>query len=375
VSMGTRDIEDRLRAALRTRAGEFTVSDDAWRAVAGRPGSARRRAALLAGRAGIIVPLATAVAVIVIVVVAGPFVRYLARGNSPAPSPVAPARHWLVSPDAVVAAVHPAVTACRPVSGVEEAEVSTASGTVETYAWTCHPYPGATSGGLDHMAAVSWERPGTSGWAPRGWFYFTAGTSEHRGTGELAAIEDQEGHQAAQEDIGIADSQVMSVDAVLPGGQVQHGVMTAVPGFPDAVWVASYPTTRYAPSGEWSTMLLFRDAPGRVVARMPMMNGPAGSYGAVPGTVYAFRADPATGQATLVGVANGDVASVTAVLSDGRQVAGSLASQPASGSYRRWVMFYTDSRANVYIVTLEFRDSSGVVVTRVVFHSAGPPTP
>jgi hypothetical protein len=398
-----------------------------------RTAPARFRAA---SRAGIFGPLAAAATVVVIVLVAYVVLRYLGPGGSSTSYPVTPASpgssvpatpsgaspaselpgqtsapapafsanpNGLVSlgpgitamiamfpNEAVLVALRPAVAACPPVSGVEEAEITGPYGNLQTFSWQCHPAAGPGSGELISMAGLYWEQSGTANWVPSGWLFYTAGGAVRLAPGQLAATEAQAGAQAAQEDAGIADSQVTSVAAVLPGGQVHNGVITPVPGFPYAVWAAAYqypavhpslpppatpsliwPTTQYDPSGEWSTTLAFSNASGAVVARMPMLNGPAGSYGGVPAVVTGVTYG-AGGSVRYDGVADAQVWSVTGVLPDGSRLSGAWAGTPAP-EYRRWEVNY--SGAAVGTVTLVFRDSAGHELDTIQFLAAGQLTP
>jgi hypothetical protein len=163
--------------------------------------------------------------------------------------------------------------------------------------------------------------------------------------------------------VGIASSQVASLSVVPRGLAPIPGLIVSAPGFPYRAWLASL-----LPTPNWPTTFIFRDSAGKVLLSKSIIGNDQGvSCYAVASLDYQ---PPRGAYAYSVGKALLTVASVTAVLPDGRQVKGTidphkLDSSPGTlNPYRQWQVTYPRQDGNVS-VTLVFRDAAGHVLDRL----------
>jgi len=256
-------VEDRVRAALRTRAGDFTASPDAWQQIQARrrAGAAGRRRPL--SRAGrFVIPAGAAAAVVVIAVVAA----FLASGVSGRPGKV-PAGAARTSPPATGS---PRVTGPSdsvispnllqedpPKTPITRLPVPPTPTKTVTYFWLGDPSPAYWVDGVpagpqlcqflyDGLLGVG---GGFCEAQPSGGHLVTA--TESTGPWEINGEEFV---------MGIAAAQVKSVTAVLPDGRTYPGTVGAGRGLPYRTWAVGYR------SGTGGVRLVFRDAAGRQVA-------------------------------------------------------------------------------------------------------------
>jgi hypothetical protein len=236
------DLEERVRDALRARAGEFTASPDAWERTTARAG---RRAVRRHARRPVrqrwltrFTPLAAAAAVLVIA--AG--TAFLAEtGGSPAPqaSPSSGSRFRGVD------CAFPGMPKKIPVAGVPISAKVTVND-VTTW-WVRIPeglYPQVKA---TLSMCRSHDGGGSSGpVSPLGHGQLV------RAGGAYGGLED--GTSVS----GIAAASVTSVQADLANGSVVHGSLAYGRGFPYAAWWIIYP------EGIAAT-LVFRNAAGQVV--------------------------------------------------------------------------------------------------------------
>jgi hypothetical protein len=403
------DLEDRLRAALRTRAEDFTTSPDAWEQTAarasrrsGRPGL--RMEAGRGARRGLtrFTPLAAAAAVLAVILAAAGLaatgdLRAVLPGSARASLPQEPPTPF--SRQAPRRGRFLMEQRCDA-----KARVSAVVSFGETTAWFGR-IKGSTAwylcdrtrnGGGAALATLS--RGVLASYFGGPWPPFT----------------------------GIAVTSVTSVTAVLPDGRRIPGAVRFGHGFPFAVWWANYPP------GESAT-LVFRDAAGHVATRIsvpapkpvnplahPVLLTPADAgycgnppqntsfvrvrqtmqhiavwtyiqFGRQQGSNtlvlcentgvngdsvgFSLGAGLAAGQlaefvgnlsltSTLSGIIAPSVTSVTAVLPNGRQYRGMIVTGRGF-PYRVWLVSYP----NQYAATLVFGNASGQQVASLHAHS------
>jgi hypothetical protein len=260
-------LEERVRDALRARAGEFTASPDAWERTTARAGRRviRRQAGHPRRQRWLtqLTPLAAAAAVLVIgagtATVAGSgglngAVRPLGLGRSENTAPKATLKTASSSGPSLAGSggsqcAFPGSPPKVPVTGVPISAKVTLDG-VTTW-WTRVPesvysvvdqsHPKET-----HLALCQIRRDGNVG-----------GYVFPLGKGQL--VQAVAGGSRGSSVSGIAAASVTSVEADLANGQVVRGSVAYGHGFPYAAWWVSYPL------GDPAT-LVFRNAAGQQVA-------------------------------------------------------------------------------------------------------------
>jgi hypothetical protein len=241
-------VEDRVRAALRERAEQSPISPDAWEQTLARTRRARRPE-----RAGpwfrFAIPAAAAAAVVVIV--AGAAV--LAGHWGPSGGPRMPARSspapWRPAPPGqgdYLIRQNPPVSAIIPVMLTKGAQVT----------WTFLWFGYLKSDRGEGIQLCSETRGGG---------YFGSGGC---GLAQLAMGQVAR-YSGGTGDIrmGVAGGQVTSVTAELPGGRGVPGVLVSGRGFPNKVWLVSYPSADTA-------QIVFRNASGLEVKHLTVAGDP-----------------------------------------------------------------------------------------------------
>jgi hypothetical protein len=394
-----REVEQRLRDALRARAREFPISPDAWEKTRARRGDSMNR--LRSTRGGWLrwtAPLAAAAAVVTIALAL--LAEHGQPGQAPAgsrtptaspplspvslpsPSPVpkglrvpaacgpAPSQPPAYRVTDVSSASMPApardwFTQAPPVTGIVRVDVSYRGDRSVTYLWFTHHsgYPEM----LEHRTAellptipnldtVQWHGAGAFETSIPG--------------GQPAQQTNAEGDRLVTYAFGLASGQVASV--TVSGGTMVapigldgstapvSGLVTSGHDFPYRVWMAAFPATPLYGH------LVFRDAAGKTLGQESANPFPLGTM-CVPLVGLDYQ-PPRDGYAYSTGVALPQVASVTAVLPDGTQVPGAFYGPVVQMYYREWEVRFPASDANV-TVTLVFRDAAG----RVLGHLATVP--
>jgi hypothetical protein len=271
-------IEDRLRDALRERAGHSPINDpDAWSQTVAR---SRRRPARIGGWSRFMIPAAAAAAVVAIVAGAtaltggGPPGGPGATGSSSA-SPTASGAPAPPGPGSYLIKDTTVLSAIIPIKLVADGQ------TTWTFVWFSRLKSGPDQG--IQLCSV------TDG----GSYYGSGGC----GSPELQA---QQGFTAGTGTIRliVSERQVTSVVALLPGGRSVSGIGAWGRGFGDKVWLVNFPSQDNA-------AIVLRNAAGHVVKRLsitgeyptpaqPRSGGivlfryPAGSGSATAGTMTAY---------------------------------------------------------------------------------------
>lgn len=257
-------LEDRVRAALRAHAEEFSAHPDAWARIRARSLAGRRRHRVLRWRPSgrFVIPTAAAAAVVAIVVGVTSTVNGVigrADQESTGPGPQATRQEPATSLASALAGY--------PVSAIVALPV-TASGTRPTavaYSWLGYSSPHAKVDqlhGLQSCAALRY----TNGVYAGGYCEPLPRLSASRPASATSLIgQDGAGPEVLQ---GIAVGRVTSVTAVLPDGQEIRGAVKAGRGFPGKAWAVLASTNDMAPGPPSGERLVFRDASGAVVASL-----------------------------------------------------------------------------------------------------------
>jgi hypothetical protein len=264
-------VEDRLRAALRERAGLSPVSPGAWEQTLARARRARRpirrarRPIPPAGWPKFMVPAAAAAAVVAIVagagVLAGRIGAHGGPGGSATPHPSA---SWAPAPpgpgDYLIRQV-------PPVSAIVLVKLGAGRQTTWTFLW--FGYDKSDRGEGIQLCA---ETEGDG----------------YAGTGGCDGAQLTE-HQIARSSggpgdirLGVAERQVASVAAQLPGGRTVHGVMVSGRGFPYPVWAVRYPAADDA-------AIVFRSAAGLKLEQLTVAGNPPFPARPRSGGIVVFR--------------------------------------------------------------------------------------
>jgi hypothetical protein len=232
-------LEDRLREALRERAGQSPVSPDAWSRTLART----RRHAWAPAWTRFVVPAAAAVAIVVII--AGAAWLTGNRGQHVEPGKHGPATATATppappGPDSYLMRQVPPVTAVVPV------RLTIGGKTTWTFVWFGY-MKNARSQGLALCSVTDGAGYNGSGGC--------------RGGPGLAGKAASSGGAGGSIRLGIVVRQAASVTALLPGGRRVAGVLASGRGFPYQVWAVAYPQ----PS---SARVVFADAGGRRLGQL-----------------------------------------------------------------------------------------------------------
>ena len=278
-------LEERVRAALRTHAEDFSADPDAWARIQRRSLAARkRRTRVRWSRPGrLLIPAAAAAAVVAIVVAAVALSDAFGRATG---APAGGARSPSASPSQP--------TSASRVLGffLQEDPASSAILTMPlprtskpalAYFWLARNSPAYWQDQivpelqLCHMT-LNLPNGGGEGFC---W------PLPSLGAGQLAVVTGNEGSYVGdgqQIVVGAAAAQVRSVAAVLPDGRVFPGTIGTGRGFPYRVWAVGYPPAQ-------GVRLVFRDASGTVVATRSTAAPPGPSQTPQPrsGGIVLFR--------------------------------------------------------------------------------------
>jgi hypothetical protein len=391
------DIEERLRAALRARGRDFTVSPDAWQGVlARRQGAPVPVPSSRSGWRHLMTPFAAAAAIAATVVVSVLLGYAVPWGGSPSsggPAPrTAPSGHPQPSPLSspvpnVCSTSTPAAKTTTPaVSGLSITPVSLASAPngvkyyahhvsspssaivrvsedlggvpISAYIWITGNFANVHD---DSLAAVVRVGPAADNDPADGYkgqfqsiFPISRGHSVNLSNGDGTHL--YMGNSTSDlVQFGLATSQVAGVTITPGGGGPIPGSVLSARGFPYKVWMIAFPAV---PNG--TSTLTFRDTAGKVLASGPYVGDMTGSS-CHPVAGLDYR--PTNGASTFsVGVSLPEVSSVTAVLPDGQQISGGFLRVPlVQQYYREWQVTYPIADANVQ-VKLVFRNAAGQVV-------------
>jgi len=252
-------LEDRVRAALRVRAEDFSADPDAWARIRARTQAARRRRGGPRSSAvsRFLIPAAAAAAVVAIVVGSTAAVNGVsgrARG-APAASAARPADglsgpptpFLQPGPGSLIVPARPPSTKAQP-----------------TYFWLAGNSP-AYSRDRIQLCHMTIDVPGGSG---SGFCWPLPGPR----AGQLVTVTGNEGAGIAGKGmrmaVGTAAGQVYNLMAVSEDGRAYPGTVVTRSGFPYRAWVVSYPASS-------RVRLEFLNAAGRVAATA----SPAGPSG------------------------------------------------------------------------------------------------
>jgi hypothetical protein len=278
-------LEDRLREALRERAGQSPVSPDAW----SRTRARTRRHAWGPAWTRFMIPVAAAAAIVVIIagaaVLTGNGGQHGGSGRpGPTTAPASATPPAPPGPDSYLMRGTPPVTAVVPI------KLTSAGKTTWTFVWFGY-MKSARDQGIALCSVTDgagYYGSGSCGAAPvpPGKVVASAG-----GTGSIR--------------LGTAVKRVTSAAALLPGGRRVPGVLVSGRGFPYKVWAVTYPQPSNA-------QVVFADASGRRLGQLsirgdfPVPHQPR--TGGIPVFRYPARTlEPFTG-------------TMTAYLLDGRVV-------------------------------------------------------
>jgi hypothetical protein len=249
-------LEDRVRAALRARAEDFSADPDAWTRIRARSRAGRRRrgAPRWSRPSRFMIPAAAAAAVVAIVVGVTVAVNGISGRTAGAPAGSAG------SPKATPSALGPGFFLKQkpPSSAILTLRLPPTSKPAEAYFWLSRNSPVYW---LDQIVPelqlcnITLNLPDGGG---QGFCWPLPGL----GAGQVAIVTGNEGSYVGdgqQIAVGAAAGQVASVAAVLPDGRVYPGAIGTGRGFPYKAWAVGYPPV----SG---VRLVFRDAAGTKVA-------------------------------------------------------------------------------------------------------------
>jgi hypothetical protein len=331
-------VEERLRAALRERAELSPISTDAWEQTVART----RRPERAAGWSRFIIPAAAAAAVIAIV--AGAAVLTGHRGLFGGSTTGAPG----VSPPWVPAPPGPGdylIQGNPPVSAIVPVRLTKGGQVTWTFLWFGYmksdPGQGiqlcsVTRGGGYYGSGGCGSAPLAGGQVAR----YSSGTGEIR--------------------MGVAEGQVTSVAAQLPGGRSVPGVLVSGRGFPYKAWLVSYPSADDA-------QIVFRNASGLRLGHLAVPGNPPFPARPRSGGIVVFHypasyshSKPGSMTAYLIGGKvgvwssdNGE-SSLSAVAASGPPAVGLLGDGYTRGD--KQAEFYGYAHANVDRVVLLLAD-------------------
>ena len=392
-----REVEERLRGALRARAREFPISPDAWEKTRARRGDRMTRLrSHRGGRLRWIAPLAAAAAVVAIALAL--LAEHGQSGQAPAgsqaptasatpssspttglqlpppssvpkglrvpaacqPAPVHLPAYQVtaVSQASLPAAATDWLTQAPPLTGIVRVNVSYGVDRATTYLWFARPRGGPEV--LEHWTHLLLP----AGTVPDPVYWHGGGVDlSLMLPGQTRYLPFGLGDRLVTYDFGLASGQVASVTVSgtatpLPFGldgstAPVPGLVISGHGFPYQVWMAAFPATPLYDN------LVFRDAAGKAVAREEATPFPEGTM-CVPLAALDFQ-PPRGDYAYSTGVALPQVASVAAVLPDGSQITGVFFGPIVQTYYRGWEIRFPRADANL-TVTLEFKDTAGRVL-------------
>jgi len=272
---GPSPVEDRLRAALRAHAEDFTASRDAWQRLHARSQETRRHAtagqvtasglALRLARARFAIPAAAAAAVVIVIVAATTIVHLAdppAAGHGgtsgsqasvrPTGSPAPAGPGLTLAPDPAELAMVPPTTAVLSLTlGKDQGNGFFWFGYNSPRFWGYQVSPG-----LQFCDSVGSADGSETSCIPL--------MALH--SADLASITAGGSYAGAPTGprlppttyAGTANDQVASVTAVLPDGRRYAGKVGSARGFPDKAWIVECPQVN-------GTQLVFRDASGRQI--------------------------------------------------------------------------------------------------------------
>jgi hypothetical protein len=394
-----REVEERLRAALRARAREFIISPDAWEKTKGRRGDAMTRLrSARGGRLRWMAPLAAAAAVVAIALAL--LAEHVQSGPAPAgtgmpagaaapssspttglllppPSPVpkglrvpavcvqtVPAPPVYTVTDVSLASM-PAVATnwfqqAPPATGIVRVDMSYRGDQATTYLWFTRPRgrPEALVERTHHLLSTS-AAPDPVQWHGNAPAFLTSIPK-----GQAGLVVRFEGDRLVTYNFGLANARATSATVTAGGAGASltglEGPSTPVRaqvisghGFPYRVWVAAFPATPL-----YGTVV-FQDAAGVAIGTGGADSFPLGTM-CVPLAALDYR-PPSGDYAYSTGDALPQVASVTAVLPDGSQIRGAFFGPIVQTYYREWEVLFPRKDANV-TVTLVFKDAAGRVL-------------
>jgi hypothetical protein len=294
-------LEDRVRAALRAHAEDFSADPDAWTRIRARSRAAgtRRGRPRWSRLSRFLIPASAAAAVVVIVVAAmalsnvfGPAGSTVKVGDAARPKPTSTANPGAVpspagpyssrGPASELLKVDPPVSAViglqvPPNAPITAAHVNHAWG----YFWIGYAGPGTwfdqiTPGPQfcnDTVDVTNGESSGFCWPLPQLSAAHLASVTgnENVGTGQTILV-------------GAAAAQVTYMAAILPDGQLVPGVLKTGRGFPDKAWTVGYPPTK-------GVHLVFRDSSGHEITDLSPAapNGPRQIAQPRSGGVPVFR--------------------------------------------------------------------------------------
>jgi hypothetical protein len=265
-------VEDRLRDALSERAEYSPIGPDAWERTVARTRRPSRARATAWSK--VMIPVAAAAAVVAIVVAATALTGHGGpRGGSgatrPSPAVVPPAATPTPpGPDDYLIRMVPPVTAIVP--------VKLTVGGLTTWMFVWFGYD-KSLGGLvlaSEYNAVT-AAGGDYGGSGTGLARLSA-PQIARWCGEAGPI------RTDTIRLGVAERQVGSVAAQLPGGRKIAGQLVSGRGFPYQVWAVSYPDADNA-------TIVFRSASGRELGQLTILATPGGGQ---PVPYATFRPSP-----------------------------------------------------------------------------------
>jgi hypothetical protein len=232
-------LEDRLREALRERAGQSPVSPDAWSRTLART----RRRGWAPAWSRFVIPVAAAAAMVAIIVGTGLLTGHRSPGGTGVTGPAtAPAT---ATPPAPPGRNDYLMKAAPPVTAVVPVRLTADGKTTWTFVWfgqrkdaqggvvLCSETYGAGYGGTGGCEAAV---------IPAGKVASSAG-----GAGAIR--------------LGAVVRQADSVTALLPGGRRVPGALTSGRGFPYQVWMVAYRQSN-------SARIVFADAGGRRLGQL-----------------------------------------------------------------------------------------------------------
>jgi hypothetical protein len=398
------DVEERLRAALRARAGDFTGSPDAWQRTLARGGDPTTRLHPGRSRFGMIAPLAAAMAVIAVatglLIQRGspPLGPATAGDATPAPTtsgsppvlpPLSPTHGSLPPgthvPAACVYATPPPpvykvtnasagsmpapasdwLTKAPPATPVVRVDVTYRGDRALTYLWFTRHNGGplALVGRIAFLLPAKGANLDTVHW-DGGYGFVTAVSAGHPLQSVLIA-----GNRLVTYEVGLVSGHVASamvtpfggvnsIDALSGPTATVPGLVISGHGFPAKVSVSPVPSTPTYGSGR----LVARDAAGKVVGTDYVNPASFGDW-CTPLVVADRYQEPGGGLVFSTGAALPQVASVTAVLPDGSQLQGGFSGHPEWNEpyYWGWQVRYPLKDASL-TVTLLFKDAAGRVL-------------